>query len=153
VPDPITKEDHKQKDPYLAFKFWVQIDGINVAGFTECSAITIETEVFEYQEGGLNTFSHKLPVRAKYGNITLKHGLDPGEDMQKWYMDCMDGAPGKRKNVAIIIYKQHADEVAKRYELVNAYPVKWTGADLRADTAAGAIETLELAHDGLQMSK
>ncbi len=151
--NPLTKSEHKQKDPHLAFKFWVQIDGINVAGFTECSPITMETEVFDYSEGGLNTHTHRLPVRTKYGNLTLKHGLDPGEDLHKWYLDSMDGAPTARKNISIMIYGQEADKIVKQYHLIGAYPVKWTGADLRADAAAAAIETLEIAHNGLQMSK
>lgn len=150
MPEAITKEQHSQKDPHLAFKFWIQIDGVNVAGFTECSPITVETEVFEYPEGGLNTRTHKLPVRAKYANITLKHGLDPGQDLQKWFMDSMDGSPNARKNVSIMIYGQEPDKVVKSYNLLGAYPVKWTGADLRAEPAAVAIETLELAHNGLQ---
>jgi len=140
-----------RKDPYLGFKFWIQIDGVNVAGFMECSPVTMETEVFEYSEGGMNTVTHKLPVRTKYGNISLKHGLDPGEDLHKWYLDAMDGNPNARKNVSILMYGQEPDKVVKQYNLVEALPVKWTGADLRTEPAAVGVETLELAHRGLDL--
>lgn len=144
-------QDYQKKHVHLNFHFWVQIDGVNVAGFTDCSGLTVETEVFEYPEGGLNTHTHKLPVRSKYGNITLKHGLDPGEDLLKWYKDNLDGLPNGRKNVSIILYGQQPG-VVKQWDLIDAWPVKWTGPDLKADQASAAIEALEIAHNGLNVS-
>lgn len=147
-------DERQGKDAFIGLSFWVEIDGVEVASFDECSAITMETETYEYMEGGLNTHSHKLPVRTKYSNITLKRGLDPGADLFKWYCDTMDwyaaGPNGahKRKNVTITVYDPTRKPVMK-YHLMNAYPVKWTGPELKASAGAVAIESLEFAHEGL----
>lgn len=140
------------KDPYIGLSFFVEIQGILVAGFSECSGLSIETEVFEYSEGGLNTYTHKLPVRTKYSNITLKRGIDPGQDLLRWYLESIDGVPNKRKNISIILYgevNKQPLQVVRKWDLMDAYPIKWTGPDLKADAGAIAIETLEFAHHGL----
>jgi phage tail-like protein len=150
-------EKQRGRDPHLGLRFWVEIDGIEVAGFTECSGLKMETEVFEYSEGGLNTYTHKLPVRTKYGNITLKRGLNEGQDLYHWYRRTMDGKTNRRdaggkpkgKNLSIIVYGPYGDTPVERWDLRGAYPVKWTGPDLKTERGAVAIETLEIAHEGL----
>ncbi len=135
-------------DPYIGLRFWVQIDEVHVASFKECSGLKIETEVYEYAEGGLNTYTHKLPVRVKYQNITLKRGLDPGQDLLRWYTDAMTGKI-KRQNVSIVVYDYQGKTEVERWNLIQAFPVKWSGPDLKADAGAIAVETLEFVHHGL----
>lgn len=149
-----SKDERRGKDPHLGLRFWVAIDGIEIAGFDECSSLVMETEVFEYAEGGLNTTTHKLPVRTKYPNVTLKRGMDATGDLFRWYADCLDwygpGAhgPKKRRNVTITVYDSRG-EAAMAYHLMNAWPVKWTGPELKASAGAIAVESLEFAHQGL----
>ncbi|HVL39483.1 MAG TPA: phage tail protein [Fimbriimonadaceae bacterium] len=144
-------KDSSPKDPHLGMRFWVEIDGVEVAGFCECSGLTIETEVFEYVEGGWNVYTHKLPVRTKYSNITLKRGIDNSAgELFKWFEEGLQGAPKSRKNVTITIYGQEVNQQKKQWVLREAWPIKWTGPDLKADSGAVAIETLEFAHHGLQ---
>lgn len=140
--------DTRGRDEHIGLRFWVQIDGIEVAGFCECSPITIETETFDYAEGGLNTYVHRLPVRTKYGNITLKRGLDPGRDLFRWFMATLNGRTD-RKNVTISIYGPQGNTPVEQWHLRGAYPVKWTGPDLKTETGAVAIETLEFAYESL----
>jgi phage tail-like protein len=150
---PKDSEDPMLKyDPYLGLRFWVQIEGVQIAGFAECSGLIIETETFEYAEGGNNTFTYKLPVRTKYSNITLKRGIDPGQDLYTWFLQSIDGIPNKRKNISIMVYGQTGSDPVKKWDLVNAFPVKWSGPDLKSDAGATAIETLEFAHEGLNVT-
>lgn len=143
-----TGQDHaKQRDPYVNLRFAVEMDHVTVALFTECSALTIETETFEYQEGGVNGYTHKLPTRTKYGNITLKRGLDDSQELYQWYLLNVNGLT-TRRNLSIILYDSRGHGV-RRWDLMGAYPCKWTGPDLRADTGAVAVETVEFAHSGL----
>lgn len=139
----------RSRDPFQGMRFWVEIQGVLVAGFAECSAVTVETEVFEYAEGGENTHTHKIPVRHKYGNITLRRGMDEGRDLWQWYQETIDGQ-AKRKQVTIFVYGPKPNQSpVKQYVLQRAFPVKWTGPELKSDTGAVAIETLEFAHEGL----
>ncbi len=141
------KGDAKRRDPHMAHRFWVDLGDIHVASFMECSALTIETEVFEYAEGGLNGYTHKLPTRTKYGNITLKRGLDETQDLHSWYLDTVSGNI-KKQNISIILYDPLGKEV-QRWSLQNAFPVKWSGPDHKVDSGALAVETIEFAHEGL----
>jgi phage tail-like protein len=143
-------EKPRPKDAHIGLRFWVQIDQVEIAGFRECSGLKIETEVFEYAEGGLNTYTHKLPVRAKYGNITLKRGLDEGQDLYRWYVKAINGQI-QRQPISIILYDSQGKEV-RRWDLKNAFPCKWSGPDLKTDQGAIAVETVEIAHEGLRPS-
>ncbi|MGI4788791.1 MAG: phage tail protein [Janthinobacterium lividum] len=136
-----------QRDPYTQLRFAIEIDQVAVALFTECSALSIETETLEYQEGGVNTYTHKLPTRTKYGNITLKRGLDDTQELYQWYLNNINGQI-TRRNLSIIMYDILGKSV-RRWDLMGAYPCKWTGSDLRVDSGGIAIETIELAHSGL----
>ena len=140
-------EKTRAKDPHLGLRFWVQLGQVEVAGFKECSGLKIETEVFEYPEGGLNTHTHKMPVRAKFSNITLKRGLDETQDLYKWYVKAINGQI-KRQDISIIVYNSTGD-VVQKWDLYRAFPCKWSGPDLKTDTGAIAVETLEIAHEGL----
>ena len=68
----------------LAFK--VAIDGVTVGRFSECSGLTVEIEVTEHQEGGLNDFVHKLPSRVKYPNLVLKQGITEEAALLDWLL-------------------------------------------------------------------
>ena len=137
-------------DPFLSTKFWVEIQGIATAYFTECSGLNVETEIMEYAEGGMNDFVHKLPGRTKYSNVTLKRGWVESDDLWKWYQKTMSGQI-QTQPVSIILFENRvagqADAKA-RWDLDQAYPVKWQGPSFRADGNGVVVETLELAHRG-----
>ncbi len=137
-------------DPYLTSNFYVEIQGIEQASFSECSGLSIETEVFEYQEGGLNEYVHKLPGRSKVSNVTLKRGITESTELWDWYRDVVQGKI-KRKNVSIVQYDLEGNEVM-RWAFIGAYPVKWSGPAFKAGDNAITIETLELAHRGMDLS-
>lgn len=145
----MAKDTTGSKDPFVGLHFWVDIGGIQVAGFSECSGLLAEMETFEYVEGGENTYTHKLPVRVKYSNVTLKRGLDPGQDLLKWFENCMTGKV-QRKNISIMLYGQEpGGSPLMKWDLRDAFPVKWVGPEMRSESGAVAVETLEIAHEGI----
>lgn len=137
----------ERSDPFLGRHFFIEIEGINCAGFSECSGLEITTETFEFKEGGLNSYTHRLPVRTSFGNITLKRGLTDTTELWEWYLDVVRGDV-QRKNLSIVQYDSRQQEI-KRWDLKAAYPVKWGGPKLNADDKTVSIETLEIAHHGL----
>ena len=142
-------------DPFATFKFHVEVGSIQEAAFTECSGLEVATDVFEYQEGGLNEYSHKLPGRTKYSNITLKRGFALSNELHKWYQEMeeclLTGKKIDRKQVTITLYSSTSQDKAMTWTLNDAFPVKWSGPAFKTGEAAISIETLEFAHHGISV--
>ena len=130
-------------------RFYVEIDDMPQAVFTEVTGLGMEMVVEDVEEGGNNDFVHKLPGRCKIGNLTLKRGMSNSNEFLLW---CRDIAHGKMKtqNISVILYNVNGSTFM-RWEFKNAFPVKWSGPQLKSDDKTSAIETLELAHDGFDV--
>jgi phage tail-like protein len=136
------------KDPYLAFRFRVEITGIAAGAFSEVSGLQIEIETHDYREGGLNEYMHKLAGPARYpSNLILKRGLMDADVLWQWQQQIAAGQI-VRQNGSIIL-QNSAGEDKWRWNFREGYPVRWSGPDLHASSANVALETLELAHRGL----
>ena len=142
-------------DPFPTFIFHVAVDGIVQAAFTQCSGLEMSSQMFEYEEGGLNDFVHKFPGRTKYSNITLTKGFALSNDIFKWYKEMEDcvrqGKAFTFRSVTIILYTTVTQGEVMRWNLDKAFPVKWVGPSLKTDEAAVAVETLEFAHHGIKV--
>jgi phage tail-like protein len=136
-------------DPLLNFRFHVEIDGMLFGGFSEVSGLSVEVETEDYEEGGVNDYVHKLPKRTKYQNIVLKQGLTYSSQMWDWHQDVVNGKIEPKSGRIILMDFNGIPMWYWTFE--EAYPVKWTGTDLKA-TGGGEvfIETLELAHTGIK---
>lgn len=137
----------KRNDPYLNFRFLVEIQGLIVGGFSEVSGLQAETEVEEIREGGVNDHVHKLPKITKYTNITLKRGITDSDVLWKWHQKVVRGL-FLRKSGFIILLDSEGNE-KWRWHFIDAYPVKWTGPDLKADSSTVAVESVEITHNGI----
>lgn len=140
-------------DPYMGFSFVVELGGVVVAGFTEVTGLQVEVEIQEYREGGLNEYMHKRVGPTRYpSNLVLKHGITDKREVWMWYQDGRRGVDlPKRKDGSIILLDSKGSEVW-RWNFKKAYPVRWNGPDLRANTAEVAVETLELVHQGITLA-
>jgi phage tail-like protein len=137
-----------RNDPFFAFRFEVNLAGLPVAGFSDCSGLASETEIQEYPEGGRNDAVHKLIVRSKQPNLVLKRGI-VDRLLWDWYYDLTQGNIVTRHGTVTIKSPDGSSAVAE-WEFSDAFPVKWTGPELNASQSAVAVETLELAHSGLR---
>lgn len=135
-------------DPALAFRFAITLDDMSAGGFSECTGLSIETEVQEYAEGGLNTNVHRFPTRSKHGSITLKRGI-VDRALWEWYDDLVQGRV-RRRNGTIAVKDTGGEQVVVEWQFRDAFPCKWTGPDLNATQSAVAVESLELCHEGLE---
>jgi phage tail-like protein len=128
----------------LAFK--VTIDGVTVGRFSECSGLTVEIEVTEHQEGGLNDFVHKLPNRIKYPNLVLKQGITEEAALLDWLFKIEQESD--RPKVTVELMGPGSRRV-RSWSFASALPVKWEGPTLNAGTNDVATESLEISHQGL----
>lgn len=121
-----------------------------VAGFSECSGIEASFEVMDLKEGGVNSHVWKLPVRASHSNVTLKHGaIYAYDDLWDWHYSWVQGK-GSRKD-GLIVVNDNSGRPAKIWKFRRGIPIKWSGPALNALQNSVAIESLEIAHEGLEM--
>jgi phage tail-like protein len=144
----------RENDPPGSFNFALELGSIQVAGFAECTGLQMEAKVFEYKEGGNNSTTLRFPEHSSYSNVTLKRGVSTSNDLIDWQLDVATGAfkqnpRAQNPSVAIVLMDEKGGEV-RRWNLIRAFPVKWVGPDLKATGNEVAIETLELAHEGIE---
>lgn len=137
----------QRKDPFRNFRFRVEIDGIQQAGFTDVSGFDSSVDVIEYREGNEATTVRKLPGLTKYGNVSLKWGITDSMDLYNWHKEAAAGNI-QRKNVSIIVIDEAGNDKA-RWDFVQAWPSKYDAPDFSAKGNDIAIESLELVHEGM----
>jgi phage tail-like protein len=134
--------------PIPKFHFQVEWGGAKI-GFTEVTGLDISTDVIEYREGSSPEFHKvKMPGMQKFSNITLKRGTFKGDnDFYNWYNTISMNTVQRRDLVISLLNENHEPVVV--WKIKNAFPVKVTSTDLKADGNEVAIESLEIAHEGL----
>lgn len=135
-------------DPYMAFNFLVEIEGLLVGGFSDVSGLESSITVETYREGGLNGYEHKLPGPTTYQNLVLTHGLTDIGTLWNWYHNVTRGIIKRKNGTIMLLDRQHIPVMW--WDFLGAYPVKWVGPQLHASDATGvAVEQIELVHQGL----
>jgi phage tail-like protein len=136
--------------PYTSFRFRIEIGGITISLVSDVTGLQMETEIESYEEGGVNDFVYQFPKRTKYQHISLKRGITDKGDLWEWYQDVINGK-FQRKDGAIVLMDIKGED-KWRWNFFGAYPIKWTGPELKAESSTVAFETLELAHNGIRKS-
>ena len=135
-------------DPFASFNFKLEIEGITVAGFSEVTGLNQESNVIDYREGQEGITPRKLSGLNKFNNVTLKRGISPDLSVYNWRKTVTDGDI-ERRNASIVLHNEKHEEVV-RWNLVNAWPSKYVGPDLKANANEVAIESIELTHEGVE---
>jgi phage tail-like protein len=136
-------------DPYRAARFLLEIDGITRAGFTECSIPDSTQDPIEYREGNEGFTVRKIPGMIKYGNLTLKWGTTDTMELYEWRKQVEEcKMADARRNVAVVLLDDEGSAKA-RWEFFMAWPTKYDAPDLNATGSDIAIETMEIACEGM----
>ncbi|MCH5275804.1 MAG: phage tail protein [Lachnospiraceae bacterium] len=133
--------------PYGKFRYKVEIDGMEAGGFSEVSGFDASIDVIEYREGDMVQTPLKIPGLKKYGNITLKQGVTTSKVLYDWIIAGVDGVVD-RKTITITLLDDE-EKAAASWQVINAWPTKYTAPDFNATSSEVAIETLEIAHEGM----
>src|SRR5258708_5655833 len=129
-----------RSDPYASFNFLVEIDGVTVAGFSECSGLSTETGIIEYRNGDETNTVRKLPGLKKFTNITLKRGYTNDKNLWTWRKKVMDGKT-ERQSGAIVLQNE-SRQTALRWTFREGWPSKWDGPAFNAKNNEVAIESM-----------
>lgn len=134
--------------PLPKFHFAVEWGGTRL-GFTEASGLDVETEVIEYREGVSPEYHKtKMPGMRKFSNITLKRGTFKGDNQFFDWLNTTQLNTVERRDITISLLNE-AHEPVVTWQVRNAFPVKVQSTDLKADGNEVAIESIEIAHEGL----
>jgi phage tail-like protein len=130
-------------DPTPKYRFVVMLQGKVVAQFTDCSGLTVERDVVARPEGGVNDYVPQLPGAVKYSKVTLKRGLADNA-LWDWFKQGFHDGKVDRRNVTIVLYHPDGSE-ARRWDMTEVYPTRWTGPAFQADSNQVGAESLELS--------
>jgi phage tail-like protein len=134
--------------PLPKFHFRVEWGGSKI-GFSEVTGLNIENELIEYRDGSSPEYHKiKMPGLQKYGNITLKRGMFTGDNEFFQWLNTVSLAKIDRRDVTISLLNENHEPVYL-WRVKNAFPTKVTAPDLKSDANEVAVESVEIAHEGL----
>ena len=143
--------------PYKKYNYRLEIDGIDMAAFSEVSGFDATIDVIEYREGTEPINSpRKMPGLTKYGNVTLKWGMSENMSFYEWVTGITDGtkAAAEDRVVDMNIYLQDdAHNDIASWELINAWPSKYTAPDFNASSSEIAFESVEIVYEEMHRNQ
>lgn len=136
--------------PLAVFHFAVSWGKADMA-FSEVTGLNVEVQVIEYRDGLSPEYSTtKMPGLKKYGNITLKRGVFAGNnDYYDWLKEIKLNKAERRDIIISLLNEDHVPVMT--WKVMRAWPTKITSPDLKASGNEVAIETLEIAHEGISI--
>jgi phage tail-like protein len=145
----------ERKNPYSSFNFKVDFANGVTGAFSEISGLDAEQEVINYRTGDEDTVMHKIPAMQKYPNIMLKRGIIGTDKLWAWRAKIIQGlgADDVENDTRTTVHIHLLDEKRQpvvTWKVKKAWPVKWSGPSLAANKNETALESLELAHEGLE---
>ena len=133
-------------------KFRFEVDfgtQLQKIAFQEVSGMDKEVQIIEYRASNSALFSTiKMPGIAKYGNVTMKRGILVNDNSFWDWMDQIKMNTIARRTVLIKLLDE-TGAVTMQWQLLNAWPTKITGSDLKSDGNEVAVDTIEIAHEQL----
>jgi phage tail-like protein len=136
-------------DPFRAYNFKLLINNVTGGHFTEVTGLGVKIERIAYREAGNNSIVRAIPGQVTYPPVTLRFGLTSSTELWDWLMTAVEGKVSRR-NASIVMLDSSGVTEVLRWNLINAWPEEWLGSPLDAMSQDLAIETLVLAHEGLQ---
>jgi len=140
--------------PMPKFRFEVDL-GTELKGvaFQEVTGMDVEAQIIEYRQSNSPLFStEKMPGISKYGNVTMKRGVFVNDNsFWNWHAEIKMNTV-KRRTILIKLLDE-LGKVTMQWSLSNAWPTKITSTDLKSDGNEVAIDTIEIAHEKLTITK
>ena len=135
--------------PPVGFHFKVEFVGIgndNDMRFQSVAGLTMEYDTESFKEGDENRFEHKLPLRTKYPDLSLKRGMLTDSKVIEWCLDALQNRDFKPAQINVMLLNEEHQPL-KTWNVYNAWPKKWSVSDFNAQDNSIVIETLELSYN------
>ena len=148
---------HLGGEPTLGSRFLFEVDGVEIGLFASVRGLQVTSQTENLTEGGQNGFTHRLPGRLEWPNITFSRGLTDADALFDWMNKtagegfAAGGNKITRSTGAITAVASSGDRL-RSWSLEGVFPVRWTGPDFAADKDDPLTEELEIAHHGFRSS-
>lgn len=139
-------QNNHDDSPVQVVRFSLQIDGVPLGEWTECSGIGLNINVEKHPEGGNSGFSHQLMGAIEYPNVTFKRNVNGDTALVKAWLATLPG--GYRPGTGHVVALDEAGHDVVRFDLINVIPVRYTGPSQNVGSPGPATESIELAHHG-----
>ncbi len=140
-------------DFFQNFFFVISVDNVKYGAFSECVLPNLSVKTEDVNEGGQNSYIHKLPVSVDVGTFTLKRGLTRDLFFLKWYTQVMTGNIREATRQVAVLLINPDGIVITTWSFANAYPIKWRGPSMKSGESAIAVEEIEFAHHGFEFQE
>ena len=137
--------------PPRANRFIVEIDGLEVGGFSRVELPDAAVSEVEYREGSdVGSGARKLSGANEYETLVLEKGVSSSSlTLYEWFKQVQEGnLEDNRRSISVVLLNARRDEVA-RWDFVEAWPARYDAPDLDARSNEVAIERLEIVHEGM----
>lgn len=123
------------------------IADVALGGFTECTGLEMALDIEEFREGGRNGEVLQFPTRTKWSHITLKKGVGAGTALWDWSYGFVEGKGKRRDGLIVLMNDLHLPNNIWYFR--RGLPVRYTGPSMNASESRVAIESIEIAHEGI----
>jgi phage tail-like protein len=147
-----TNYTDKLSEIHNDFRFSVVIDQINYVMFTEFQLPTLNVQTDTWREGGQNTYVHKMPKNVELGTVRLKHGITTEMALLEWYFLVLQGNVKDAKRHMDVKLLDQLGKSVMVWSFYDAFPIKWTGPLLKTDATGIAIDEIEIAYHGFELT-
>jgi phage tail-like protein len=147
----------ERANPFSVFNFRLEFEtGVVVGNFSEVSGLDTEQGVIDYRTGDEDTVMRKIPGLRKHSNVVLKRGIIGQVNLAAWRKQVEEGIGDQgdtegKTSVSVHLLDEKRTPVVT-WKLRKAWPMKWVGPTLNAAKNETALETLELCHEGIEMT-
>ena len=137
--------------PPVGFHFSVGFGFLNQGAenkdvhFSEVSGISSELGVENYDEAGESRYTHRLPGKPKYGNLSLKRGLLADSALILWFRNAIENFEVETTNVTVTLLNSNHEPLSA-WEFVNCWPQKWSVDAFNAQQSQVVVESIDLVY-------
>lgn len=136
-------------DPFSNFHFLVEWEGSSVGGFSQVSGLSNYLHINKYRAyGPPENSTNKIPGFPQFSNITLKRGVIAGKNKLNSWIKSSNQSKSEQHDLVIILVNEKKEPIM-RWKVVNAFPIKVEGFNLRSEDFGMLIETIELAFEDI----
>ena len=136
----------KDKEAHVPIWFTLKIGGAEAAGFfKEATGFDSESEVAG------RTDVTKAMRNTKWSDIELKRGVDQDKTLWQWRKMIVDGQLKEARKDCTVTMLDYMGSPVVTYSIINAWPKKYSGVGLKADSNEVAVEGITLCHEGFEI--